>query len=75
MKEAAVRVMQLIPESLECTETCETPDAMDFSTYVTQVSCYVQSVLVLELLAGIVCRLLLSAGLVGDAAKTARPSC
>ncbi|KAF6253406.1 hypothetical protein COO60DRAFT_1643159 [Scenedesmus sp. NREL 46B-D3] len=54
MKEAAVRVMQLIPESLECTETCETPDAMDFSTYVTQVSCYVQSVLVLELLAGFV---------------------
>ncbi|KAF6263721.1 hypothetical protein COO60DRAFT_340380 [Scenedesmus sp. NREL 46B-D3] len=36
MKEGAVRVMQLIPESLECTETCETPDAMDFSTYVTQ---------------------------------------
>lgn len=36
VERAAVRVMQLEPESLECSETCETPDAMDCMDYVSQ---------------------------------------
>jgi hypothetical protein len=45
LERGAVSVMQLIPESLECTETCETPDAMEYMDYVAQVSRYVVAML------------------------------
>jgi hypothetical protein len=45
LERGAVRVMQLIPESLECTETCETPNAMDYMDYVARVSRCVVSML------------------------------
>jgi hypothetical protein len=46
MERGAVRVMQLIPESLECTETYKTPDAFNYMDFMAQVSCYVKQKLV-----------------------------